>query len=121
MSDLGDRLGISHVASSHLLDRLVHQGLASRSEDPHDRRLKHIILTAKGRRVLHDSLRAQQSWLEDVAGRLTPGERKQVLKALKPSSKKPSNLSQRSTRTADPPCILLLMIEIGGTDCQQSK
>jgi DNA-binding MarR family transcriptional regulator len=83
VSDLGDKLGISHAASSQLLDRLVHQGLASRSEDPHDRRLKHIILTAKGRRVLHASLRAHQSWLEDVAGRLTLGERKQVLKTLK--------------------------------------
>jgi len=92
VSDLGAKLGISRPATSQLLERLVQQGLASRTVAPQDRRLKRIMLTTKGQRVLRDSVRVHQSWLEDVAGRLTPGERKLVLKALNTLTEKAEQL-----------------------------
>jgi DNA-binding MarR family transcriptional regulator len=82
VSDIGDELGITSAAASQMLDRLVTQGLILRSEDPHDRRLKHIVLTAKGSQVLQESFRARQKWLEDLAILLTPAEQEQVTAAL---------------------------------------
>jgi DNA-binding MarR family transcriptional regulator len=83
VSDLGDDLGISTPAASQMLDRLVQQELVARSEDPHDRRMKQIALTAKGRQVLLESIRARQSWLDDLAPLLTPAEQEQVIAALR--------------------------------------
>jgi DNA-binding MarR family transcriptional regulator len=82
VSDIGDDLGITSAAASQMLDRLVHQKLILRSEDQHDRRLKQIVLTAKGRQVLQASLQAGQSWLSDLANALTAAEKKQVMAAM---------------------------------------
>jgi DNA-binding MarR family transcriptional regulator len=82
VSDIGDHLGITSAAASQMLERLVQQGIVVRSEDPHDRRVKQIALTQKGRRILQESIQARQSWVDDLARLLTPAEQKQVTAAL---------------------------------------
>ena len=99
VSDLGLDLGITSAAASQMLERLVQQGLAFRSEDPHDRRVRQITLTEKGLRVLHESLRARQGWLDDLAGRLTPGEQEQVVTTLKILIEKTTQLETDPLRT----------------------
>ena len=83
VTDLGDDLGVSSSAASQMLERLVQQELVLRSEDPNDRRVKQIVLTDAGRLVLQEGIRARQGWLDDLAGRLTPEEKSQVMAALK--------------------------------------
>jgi len=83
ISNLGDDLGVSSAATSQMLDRLVQQDLILRSEDPNDRRVKKIVLTDKGRKVLAESLHMRQAWLEDLAGALSPAEKDQIIAALK--------------------------------------
>jgi DNA-binding MarR family transcriptional regulator len=82
VSDLGEALGISNAAASQMLERLVQQDLILRSEDPHDRRVKQIVLTDKGCQALRDSIQARQGWLDGLASALTPVEREQVTAAL---------------------------------------
>jgi DNA-binding MarR family transcriptional regulator len=82
VSDIGDELGVTSAAASQMLDRLVQAGLILRSEDPHDRRLKQIVLTAKGHQILQESLRARQSWLDDLVQVLSPAEQDQVASAI---------------------------------------
>ncbi|MBU1879001.1 MAG: MarR family transcriptional regulator [Chloroflexi bacterium] len=82
VSDLGDDLGITSAAASQMLERLVQQELILRSEDPHDRRVKQIVLTDKGRRILQESLQARQSWLDDLTGTLSASEKEQIMAAL---------------------------------------
>lgn len=82
VSNMGDDLGVTSAAASQMLERLVQQGLIDRSEDPHDRRVKQIVLTDKGRQMIHDGFRARQSWLDDLARRFTPTEREQIGAAL---------------------------------------
>ncbi len=82
VSDLGDELGISSAASSQMLEKLVQLNLVQRTEDPNDRRGKHIALTEKGLKMMHDGVNARQSWLSDLTGSLTPAEREQVEAAL---------------------------------------
>jgi DNA-binding MarR family transcriptional regulator len=83
VTDLGDHLGVTSGAASQMLERLVQMGLILRSEDPNDRRVKQIVLTDAGRLVLQEGIRARQGWLDDLAGRLTPEEKSQVMAALK--------------------------------------
>lgn len=82
VTDLGDHLGVTSAAASQMLDRLVRQGLILRTEDPNDRRVKQIVLTDKGLQVLHESIRARQRWLADLAETLSDSEKHAVTSAL---------------------------------------
>jgi DNA-binding MarR family transcriptional regulator len=83
VSDIGHDLGITSAAASQMLDPLVQQGLILRTEDPHDRRVRQIVLTEKGQQVLQQSLNARQAWLDELAERLTPAEKEQIMAALR--------------------------------------
>ena len=96
VSDLGDDLGVSSAAASQMLERLVQSQLILRSEDPHDRRVKQLILTDKGRQIIQESLHARQSWLDDLAGTLSPGEKEQVITSLNILIDKVNQLEQPS-------------------------
>jgi DNA-binding MarR family transcriptional regulator len=82
VTDLGDHLGVTSAAASQMLERLVQQGLILRSEDPHDRRVKQIVLTDKGSQVLEEGIRAHQDWLVDLADTLSVNEKEQITAAL---------------------------------------
>ncbi len=82
VTSVGGDLGVSSAAASLMLERLVRQGLVERNENPDDRRAKQIVLTEKGREVLHESICAHQEWLDGLAHLMTPQEQAQVLAAL---------------------------------------
>ncbi len=92
VSDIGDHLGITAAATSQMLNRLVEQDLIERTEDPVDRRLKRIVLTAAGTQTLQDSVRARQNWLHRLAVTLTPDEQDHVSSALQLLLEKASQL-----------------------------
>ncbi|MGD0611364.1 MAG: MarR family transcriptional regulator [Anaerolineales bacterium] len=83
VSDLAEQLGITSAAASQMLDRLVQLELILRSEDLHDRRVKNIVLTDKGRQTLTDSIRARQGWLHDLAKTLSRDEKEHIAAGLK--------------------------------------
>jgi DNA-binding MarR family transcriptional regulator len=83
VSIVGDDVGVSKAAASQMLERLVLQGLVTRSEDPHDRRVKQIVLTEEGHRRLHESIQARQGWLDGLTNLLSPEEQGQVTAALR--------------------------------------
>jgi len=82
VSDIGSDLGVTNSAASQMLERMVQLKLISRSEDPTDRRVKHIVLTDKGRQIIEESSLAFQTWMEDLAGTMTSEEQEQVRDAL---------------------------------------
>jgi DNA-binding MarR family transcriptional regulator len=82
VSDIGDDLGVTSAAASQMLERLVQQGLIVRSEDPNDRRSKHLVLTDKGQEILHEGILARQKWIEELAELLTDDEKEQALGVL---------------------------------------
>ncbi len=98
VSDIGDHLGISNAAASQMLDRLVQQGLITRSEDPHDRRAKQLLLTDKGRQQLHKMMAARMGWLEEMAASLSPTEREQVTAAINILNEKASQIEKQPER-----------------------
>jgi DNA-binding MarR family transcriptional regulator len=52
--ELSHHLGVTLGTVTGLVDRLVAHGLVSRHEDPHDRRVRRVELTAEGRKLLED-------------------------------------------------------------------
>ena len=82
VTSLGDELGITSAAASQLLEKLVQQGLAQRTEDPLDRRNKRITLTEHGNRVLRESIQARQGWLHQLVASFTPEEQEQLNNVL---------------------------------------
>jgi DNA-binding MarR family transcriptional regulator len=94
VTELGDELGVTGSAASQMLERLVHQGLILRSEDPSDRRVKQVVLTEKGLQVLQEAIRARQSWLSDLAVTLSHSEKEAVIAALELLIDKAGHLGQ---------------------------
>jgi DNA-binding MarR family transcriptional regulator len=96
VSDLGDGLGITNAAASQMLERLVQQELILRSEDPQDRRVKHLVLTDKGCQIMRESIQARQGWLVDLVATLSADEKEQVAAAVKILIDRTNQLEQHS-------------------------
>jgi DNA-binding MarR family transcriptional regulator len=82
VSDLGEEMGVTSAAASQLLEKLVQGGLASRAEDPQDRRNKVVMLTDAGEQIVQESMAARQGWLVRLVELLSPSEQEQVNAAL---------------------------------------
>ena len=72
MSDVAEGLGISFPAATKTIDRLVRKGFASRSEDPHDRRVVRIRLTDEGKSLVSDIYRERARRFTAVLDQLDP-------------------------------------------------
>jgi DNA-binding MarR family transcriptional regulator len=94
VTELGEHLDVTSAAASQMLDRLVQQHLILRTEDPEDRRVKQIVLTEEGSRILEEGIRARQRWLEDLADTLSEEERETIMVSLKTLLDKMDTLKQ---------------------------
>ena len=82
VKELSDRLGLSLPGTSRLVDSLMRRGWLERREDPDDRRMKRVGITAAGRSVLDRIETARLAGLEDYAASLTPEQRDRLSSAL---------------------------------------
>jgi DNA-binding MarR family transcriptional regulator len=82
VSGIGGELGVTNAAASQLLDGLVQRELIRRVEDAHDRRIRRILLTEEGRRVLQ-KIRSREGWTHGLARALSPAEQESVIAALR--------------------------------------
>ena len=65
-----------------MIDRLVQQGYLERFEDPDDRRMKTIRLTAKGQTQIQESIEARRAWMEELTKVLTPEQQERIITSL---------------------------------------
>lgn len=82
MNELARFLGITRPAATGLVDRLIAQGLVRRGEDPRDRRVVRVELTAKGHGVLANIWQQKRRMLVDLFGRISAADRAQYLATL---------------------------------------
>ena len=82
VNDLAAHLGVTKAAVSQLLDPLFTAGLAQSSENPDDRRMKQIALTAAGRRQVEKSMNTRHAWLINLAQGLSESEKEMLLPAI---------------------------------------
>jgi DNA-binding MarR family transcriptional regulator len=69
------------------VERLVKKGLVSRKDHPHDRRVRQVELTAKGRALITRGFREHAAAMEAVVGVLSKKERLTLLRLLKKQGK----------------------------------
>jgi DNA-binding MarR family transcriptional regulator len=79
---IAEYLDVGQPTASHLVDRLVRQGFAGRSESPTDRRVTLVRLTPKGedlvRRLYQGGEEQYRSWVMQLSDQ----ERKNLLSGL---------------------------------------
>ena len=78
VSDIGALSEASPAAASQLVERLVRQGLVQRTEDPQNRRIKKLRLTAKGLKLIHQGVTSNR-FLADLMTAL-PLHQRQVVR-----------------------------------------
>jgi DNA-binding MarR family transcriptional regulator len=82
ISEIGDHLGITNAATSQMAQRLVEHGLLERTEDPTDRRVKQLTLTAEGRALIDRGIEARRRWLEELTTALPLEQQANIITAL---------------------------------------
>jgi DNA-binding MarR family transcriptional regulator len=86
---LSEELGISPASASRAADGLVRKKLATRVEDPDDRRVRRLALTARGRELADRIISARLAGLEDFTASLEGDERRKLESALDALLKRP--------------------------------
>jgi DNA-binding MarR family transcriptional regulator len=84
VKELGERLGLSLAAMSRAADELVQRRLVDRTEEPTDRRIKRLRLTAEGHELVQKMRDLRMAGFEQFVATLGAKERAQLGKALEP-------------------------------------
>lgn len=82
ISEIGERFEITNAAASQHVDKLVQAGFIERTEDPRDRRVKNIQLSAKGKRMIEKGMEKRYRWVDQLAKSLSEKEREETAAAL---------------------------------------
>jgi len=82
VKELSERLGLSFAAGSRAVEGLVQRKLAERDEDPVDRRIRRVGLSARGRRMVERFIAIRIASLERLIESLDSGQRQKLGTAL---------------------------------------
>ena len=82
MGELSKRLVVSKGSVTDLIERLEGKGVVSRSADPSDGRVQHVHLTAKGQRLLAQTLPAHNAWIKSLMAGMEPASAARLFAAL---------------------------------------
>jgi DNA-binding MarR family transcriptional regulator len=82
VKSLAEQLNISVPSASRAVDELVKGRLATRAEDPDDRRVRQVSLTTKGRELAQEVISARLDGIERFAATLSRAERAKLADAL---------------------------------------
>ena len=78
VSDLAEVFGVSVPSMSRAVDGLVKKRLATRVEDPEDRRARQVKITAKGKDLVDTLATIRQTGLQAFAATLSPAQRRKL-------------------------------------------
>lgn len=72
VTELGEEFGVSGAAASQMVEKLVQMGLLERVEDAHDRRIRRLFLTPKGKTIVERNFEARQGWIKGFCSTFSP-------------------------------------------------
>jgi DNA-binding MarR family transcriptional regulator len=78
VGDLAEVFGVSLPSMSRAVDSLVKAGLATRVEDPDDRRARQVKITAKGTKLVDTLVTVRQTGIEAFAATLSAAQRRKL-------------------------------------------
>lgn len=83
VNEIADAVQLSLAAAGRTVDRLVTDGLVDRREDPADRRIKRVSLTATGRELVDGQLTVQRELVQRFVAGLPDTRRAALTEALR--------------------------------------
>lgn len=78
VSDLAEVFGVSVPSMSRAVDGMVKKELATRIEDPDDRRARRVGITAKGKDLVQTLVTVRQAGIESFAATLSAAQRRKL-------------------------------------------
>jgi DNA-binding MarR family transcriptional regulator len=78
VGDLAEVFGVSVPSMSRAVDGLVKKGLATRVEDPDDRRVRQVRITPKGKVLVETLVAVRQSGFEAFSSTLSATQRRKL-------------------------------------------
>jgi DNA-binding MarR family transcriptional regulator len=78
VSDLAELFGVSVPSMSRALEGLVKAKMATRVEDPDDRRVRRVKITAKGKELVDRLVTVRQAGIEAFVATLTGSQRRKL-------------------------------------------
>jgi len=78
LGDLAELFGVSLPSMSRAVDALVKKKLATRVEDPDDRRARQVRITAKGKTLVETLVTVRQAGIEAFAATLSAAQRRKL-------------------------------------------
>jgi DNA-binding MarR family transcriptional regulator len=78
VGELAETFGVSVPSMSRAVDALVGERLATRVEDPDDRRVRRVAITEKGKELVDTLLVVRQAGLEAFAASLSAAQRRKL-------------------------------------------
>jgi DNA-binding MarR family transcriptional regulator len=85
LKEVCELMALSLPAVSRLVDHLHQRGFVERNEDPDDRRMKRVRITAEGREVVQRLVETRLTFVEQFVETLSETERRRLLAALAPA------------------------------------
>jgi len=78
LGDLAELFGVSLPSMSRAVDALVKKKLATRVEDPDDRRARQVRITARGKDLVETLVTVRQAGIESFASTLSAAQRRKL-------------------------------------------
>jgi DNA-binding MarR family transcriptional regulator len=78
VGELAETLGVSVPSMSRAVDGLVKKQLATRVEDPDDRRVRRVAITERGKQLVDTLVVVRQAGMETFAASLTAAQRRKL-------------------------------------------
>jgi DNA-binding MarR family transcriptional regulator len=78
VGELAETLGVSLPSMSRAVDGLVKKRLATRVEDPDDRRVRRVAITERGKKLVDTLVVVRQAGMETFASSLTTAQRRKL-------------------------------------------
>jgi len=78
VSELAEVFGVSAPSMSRAVEGLVKKGLATRIEDPDDRRARQVGITAEGKDLVETLVAVRQTGIEAFAATLSAAQRRKL-------------------------------------------
>jgi MarR family 2-MHQ and catechol resistance regulon transcriptional repressor len=83
LGELADKLLVTGGNVTYVMDRLEEQGLVYRERSPEDRRIITAKLTGKGKALISEVFPGHRTYIESLAGHLSPEEQEEMRALLK--------------------------------------
>ncbi|HEX2706922.1 MAG TPA: MarR family transcriptional regulator, partial [Solirubrobacterales bacterium] len=78
VGDLAEHFGVSVPSMSRAVDAMVKKGLATRVEDPEDRRVRQVKITGPGKDLVETLVAVRRSGIEAFAATLSAAQRRKL-------------------------------------------